>query len=250
MAASWPWVALLGVLGLVFGSFIATVAIRWPEGRSPFSGRSACDGCGRTLKPIELVPVLSFLALRGRCGTCGARIARSHLAIELLGGAIGVLSGLMGPEGAALAICGWLLLALGALDLAALWLPNELTGALALTGIGAGLLGLGPTLEVRLIGLAAGFGSLWLVASLYRRLRGREGLGGGDPKLFGAIGAWIGWEGLAYVLLAASLLGLLTVMLLRLGGRRLGMQDRLPLGVFLAAAAWPLLWLSTWGGGV
>ncbi|MEI9850898.1 MAG: prepilin peptidase [Sphingomonas sp.] len=220
----WVWPAGLGLLGAVFGSFIATVVVRWPEGRSAMKGRSQCDGCGKPLGPHELVPVLSYAVLRGRCAGCEAAIRPSHTVIELLGLAIGVLSGIAAPgaDGAALAVFGWLLLALAAIDLAAFWLPDALTGALAAAGLACGLIGMGPPLEDRLIGGAAGFASLWLIAAAYRALRGREGLGGGDPKLFGAIGLWVGAQGLPIVLLLASLMGLAAVLLLRLGGRRLG----------------------------
>jgi leader peptidase (prepilin peptidase)/N-methyltransferase len=240
----WIWPAALGLLGLVFGSFIATLAIRWPEGRSSLAGRSACDGCGRTLRAIELVPVASFVTQRGRCRSCGATIAPSHLLVELLALAIGVASGLAVPgwAGAAGGVFGWLLLALAAIDLRAFWLPDPLTAALALLGVGGGWLGLAPSLPDRLIGGAAGFTALWLVATLYRRLRGRAGLGGGDPKLFGAIGLWLGWHALPQVLLLACLLGLAVVAVTRIRGCPLTATDRLPLGTLLAPAAF-LLWL-------
>lgn len=241
----WGWPVLLGVLGLVFGSFIATLAIRWPEGRAISRGRSECDACGRGLKAGELVPVLSYLLQRGRCRGCGRPIRPSHLLTELVGLAIGVAAGIVAPgaAGAAGAVFGWLLLALAALDLAALWLPNPLNAALAAAGLATGLLGLDPTLEDRLIGGAAGFGILWLVATGYRRLRGRQGLGGGDPKLFGAIGLWLGWRALPMVMLAACLIGLAGVLGLLLGGRRIAATDRLPFGVMLAAAAFAV-WLG------
>ena len=89
----------------------------------------------------------------------------------------------------------------------------------------------------------AAFAVLWLIGWSYRRLRGRDGLGGGDPKLFGAIGMWLGWRALPFVLLGASVLGLAVVLLLRVSGRRIGMDDRVPLGTMLAAAAW-LVWLG------
>ncbi|WP_430636971.1 prepilin peptidase [Sphingomonas hankookensis] len=138
------WPILLGISGAVFGSFIATIAIRWPEGRSALHGRSACDGCGRGLAWFELVPVAGFVALRGRCRTCGARIAAGHVVTELLGAAVGIVAGLVAPgwEGVAGAACGWLLLALGAIDLAAFWLPDVLTGALAVAALGGGWPGL------------------------------------------------------------------------------------------------------------
>ncbi|WP_164153873.1 prepilin peptidase, partial [Stenotrophomonas maltophilia] len=84
----------LGVLGLVFGSFIATLAIRWPAGRAISRGRSECDSCGKGLRAGELVPVMSYLFQRGRCRGCGAPIGVSHVLTELLGGAIGVAAAL------------------------------------------------------------------------------------------------------------------------------------------------------------
>lgn len=240
------WPVLLGILGAVFGSFIATLAIRWPEGRSVATGRSACDACGRTLRAVELVPLASYLLLRGRCGGCGARIAIRHVVIEALGLAIGVSAGLAAPGGAgvAAAACGWLLLALGAIDLAAFWLPDRLTIALALVALAGGVAGIAPDLSARAIGGVAGFGGLWLVAAAYRRVRGRIGLGGGDPKLFGAIGLWLGWRALPLVLLIASLVGLSVVLVLAAGGRRPAATDRLPLGTLLAGAAW-LCWIGS-----
>lgn len=243
---AWFWPVLLGVLGLVFGSFIATLAIRWPEGRSALKGRSECDGCGKTLEARELVPVLSYLLQRGRCRGCGARIASSHLVTELIGGAIGLSAGMAAPgiEGACGAVFGWLLLALAAIDFAAFWLPNVLTGTLAAAGLAVGLFTkVPPPLTERLIGGVVGFGALWLVAMLYRALRGRHGLGGGDPKMLGGIGVWLGWTGLPLVVLAACLLGLAAVLLLTLRGRRLSGSSRLPFGTLLAIAAFAV-WLA------
>jgi leader peptidase (prepilin peptidase) / N-methyltransferase len=227
------WPVLLGLLGAVFGSYIAVIAIRWPAGQRA-RGRSRCDACGETLRAAELVPILSFLVQRGRCRRCGARIGRSHPTIELLGTAIGIVAGCVAPgtEGAAGAVFGWLLLALGAIDLAAFWLPDELVAVLALTGLTGGLAGSPPPMADRLIGGAAGLGVLWLVAAGYRRLRGRTGLGGGDPKLFGAIGLWLGWRALPGVLLGACAIGIVWAIVMRMRG-----DARLPLGTLLAAAA-------------
>ncbi|WP_294266782.1 A24 family peptidase [uncultured Sphingomonas sp.] len=233
------WPVLLGVVGAVFGSFIAVIAIRWPAGARA-NGRSRCDACGAELRARELVPLLSFLILHGRCRHCAARIGRSHFVVELLGLVIGIIAGVVAPgiEGVAGAVFGWLLLALGAIDLAAFWLPNRLVAALALGGLASGAAGLPPTWMERLIGGVAGFGVLWLVAALYRRMRGRMGLGGGDPKLFGAIGLWLGWRALPGVLLAACVIGLAWAVAARMRG-----DSRLPLGTLLAAAAW-LFWVG------
>lgn len=241
------WPLLLGVLGAVFGSFIVTVAIRWPQGRSALQGRSACDGCDKALAAHELIPLFSWVIQRGRCRACGKAIHLAHPATEIAGLAIGVAAGLVAPgwEGVAGAVFGWLLLALAALDLAAFWLPNVLTGALAVTGIIDGIF-FEPGWIDRILGALIGLGLLYLVAFTYRHARGREGLGGGDPKLFGAIGLWLGASMLAPVLLGASVTGLAVALAMKLSGREIGMTSRLPLGTLLAIAAFPA-WLYSVG---
>ena len=237
------WPALLAILGLVFGSFIATLAIRWPQGRGVTRGRSHCDGCDKALAAHELVPLLSWAIQRGRCRSCGAAIHLTHPATEATGLLIGVAAGLVAPgwEGVAGAIFGWLLLALAALDLAAFWLPNRLTAVLAVTGLIDGLF-FDPGWIDRILGGVIGFGLLYLVAFTYRHIRGRDGLGGGDPKMFGGIGLWLGASMLAPVLLGASITGLAVALAMKLSGREIGMTSRLPLGTLLAIAAFPA-WL-------
>lgn len=239
----WLWPLLLGILGLVFGSFIATLALRWPEGRSALRGRSACDSCDKALRAHELVPLLSFALQRGRCRGCGGAIHPGHPGTAIAGLVIGVAAGLVAPgwEGVAGAIFGWLLLALAALDLAAFWLPNALTATLALTGIVDGLFFL-PTWIDRIAGGVIGYCLLELARFTYRYIRGREGLGGGDAKMFAGIGIWLGASMLAPVLLAASLIGLAIALAVRVSGREMTMTSRLPLGTLLAVAAFPA-WL-------
>ena len=238
------WAVLLGMLGAILGSFVAALVMRWPEGRSVMRGRSACDGCGRTLAPLELVPIVSALALRGRCRGCGGAISPVHIRIELAALVIGIAAGLVapGPVGVAGAVFGWLLLALASLDLVAFWLPDRLTILLALAGLASATLGIAPPLTERLIGGVAGFGVLWLVAFGYRRMRGRDGMGGGDPKLFGAIGLWLGWQMLPAVLLIASMIGLGVALAAHGRGRAIAADTALPFGALLAIAAYPA-WL-------
>lgn len=245
MTDAYVWAVGLGGLGAILGSFIATLVIRWPEGRSVMRGRSGCDGCGATLTAVDLVPIASFLAVRGRCRRCGASIDRRHPAIELAAAAVGASAGWVAPSmtGVAGAAFGWLLLALAALDLAAWWLPDRLTATLAAAGFATGLAGIDPSLGERLIGGGAGFAGLALTGWSYRRLRGRDGLGGGDPKLFGAIGLWLGWRVLPAVLLVACLVGLGVVGWRLATGRRVDGGDAMPLGALLAIAAYPA-WLS------
>ena len=244
------WSLLLAVLGAIVGSFLATIVVRWPEGRRVRDGRSACDACGATLRATELVPLASAIVQRGRCRRCDARIDPRHIWIEFGCTLIGVAAGYVapGPVGAAGAMFGWLLLTLAALDVAALWLPDALTGALALAGVATGALGVIPAIEDRLIGGAIGFASLWAIARGYRLMRGRDGLGGGDPKLFGAIGLWLGWRLLPGVMLLAALVGLGAVLAARLTGREVAADAKLPFGAFLAIAAYPA-WLMMIGLG-
>ncbi|MDB5679082.1 A24 family peptidase [Sphingomonas bacterium] len=241
--ADWVWPVGLGVLGAIAGSFLATLVIRWPQERSVIGGRSMCDGCGRTLKAWELVPLVSALAARGQCRTCSVKIDPRHWQIELWCAVLGVISGIAvpGAVGIAGAVFGWLLLALAALDVAEFWLPDALTATLALVGL-ASIAVAPPGWPDRLIGGVVGFASLWLIGFAYRRLRGREGLGGGDPKLLGAIGLWVGWAMLPFVVLLACLVGLAAVLAAMARGRRVSATDRLPLGALMAIAAYPV-WL-------
>lgn len=126
----------------------------------------------------------------------------------------------------------WVLLVLAILDARHFWLPDRLTLFLAVAGLAlAGLLW-GLALEHRLIGMAAGYATLWLIAACYRLARGRDGLGGGDSKLLGAIGAWLGWMALPVVVLIAAAIGLSIALV-----KRQGRSNALPFGAFLAAGA-------------
>lgn len=234
------------ILGAIFGSFIGALVVRWPAGRSILTGRSRCDACGTALEPWQLAPILSFVLLRGRCAACSARIGWQSLAIELGAALIGAVSLALHPgaQGLAIGAFGWLLLPLALLDLRHYWLPHPLTAALALGGLASAALDLPPDWTSRLIGAGAGLAGLWLVALLYRLMRGREGLGGGDPLMLGAIGLWLGWQALPLVLLIASGLGLAAALVLQRRGHDLGAATRFPLGTLMALAAWPVALLG------
>ena len=242
------WPVLLGGLGAVAGSFLATLVIRWPHEHSVLHGRSQCDACHAPLGARDLVPLLSAAVTRGRCRMCGARIDPRHWQIELGCVFVGVLAGLAvpGPVGLAGAVFGWLLLTLAALDLAYFVLPNVLTATLAAGGLVTGLLGVEPPLADRVIGGAGGFAALWLIGEGYRLIRKRVGLGGGDPKMLGAIGLWLGWQMLPVVLFLAALTGLAIVLVGMVTGKSAALTDAKPFGALLAIAAYPA-WLFLLG---
>lgn len=236
--------ALIGaVLGLIAGSFLATALIRWPKAER-VRGRSRCDSCGEPLRLRDLAPLLSWLASRGRCRRCGGRIDPRHPAMELAAATIGLVAALAHPPALALvsALFGWWLLLIAALDLEHHWLPDRLILPLIPLGLAAAWAGFGPPLGERALAAALGFASLAAIAFAYKRLRGRDGMGGGDPKLMGAIGAWVGAWPLPAILLGAGLIGLAAVAARRLRGEAVAAEDRLPLGTLIALAAWPV-WL-------
>lgn len=228
-------------LGLVVGSFVALLTWRLPRGRAP-TGRSVCDACGARLGAADLVPVFSFLWQRGRCRHCGAAIASRNLVIEIAAGVIGaaLLWRFPQPEGLVVALAGWWLLALIVLDVEEYWLPD----VLVLPFCGVALLVPGPLLPERLWGAGLGLGGLWLIGALYRWRTGRDGLGGGDPKLLGALGLLHGVWSLPFLITGASLLGLALAGWDRVRGRTIVATTRLPFGALLAAMALLLLWVG------
>lgn len=234
-----PVAALIGGLaGAILGSFLATLILRWPQGRSVMRGRSACDGCGRTLGARDLIPLFSAMMQRGRCRSCGAAIDPLHGRVEAGCAVIGALALGAMPNlgGIGWAVFGWLLLTLAVLDWRHFWLPDALTLPLAFLGFTIGLWATDVALVDRAIGAAAGYGALLAIALGYRAVRGRDGLGLGDAKLLGALGAWMGWQALPFILLIASATGLLVMLMT---GRAKEAGARVPLGTFLALAAVP-----------
>ncbi len=237
---------LFALLGLIFGSFIAAVTVRMPRDEDIVFGRSRCMSCGETLKPWHLVPVFSWLIQRGRCALCGAAVSPRYLLIECGAAAIGVWAALAGAGdltwSIATAVLGWQLLLIALIDAENFWLPDELTLPLIATGlIAAAVIASGWPVD-QMIGAVLGFVSLWLLAEAYRRVRGRQGMGSGDPILFGAVGAWVGWQGLPSTLLWACAVGFSVVLTLLITRRTVSATDRLPFGTFLAIGLW-LTWL-------
>ena len=257
-----PAVALpaAAVIGLCVGSFLNVVIHRLPkmmergwaaqcaelQGREPepqprydlVVPRSACPSCGHAISALENVPVLSWLALRGRCKACGTRISARYPVVELAAG-VAALAAIwkFGPTWTGLAACAllWTLIALAFIDADTQLLPDDLTLPLLWGGLVANLFGLFVPLASAVIGAVAGYLALWTIYWLFKLIRGKEGMGYGDFKLLAALGAWLGWPMLPQIVLVSSVLGAVGgIAAMALQGR-----DRaapLPFGPWLAGA--------------
>jgi len=226
-----PWVAL--ALGLCIGSFLNVVIHRLPKmmerewraecaelaGEAPSREepynlvvpRSRCPGCGHAITALENIPLASYLALRGKCSACGARIDIKYPVVELLAGLAAAYSAWrFGPSLAALgaALFVWFTLALALIDQETGFLPDALTLSLVWIGLILNVAGAFVALPEAVIGAAAGYLSLWLVYWGYKLLTGKEGMGYGDFKMNAAVGAFLGWKMLPLVILLSSLVGL------------------------------------------
>jgi leader peptidase (prepilin peptidase)/N-methyltransferase len=222
------------------------------------SPRSQCPCCGHQLAWHENLPLLSWLRLGGRCSSCEVRISIRYPMVELLtAGLFAALSWRFGPTPLTLLWCGFAacLVALAAIDWDSTLLPDCLTQPLLWAGLCAALLGLTIPLTNAVSGALAGYLSLWSVYCLFKLATGKEGMGYGDFKLLAALGAWLGWQMLLPIVLAASMLGAavgIGMMVLRQHDRNVP----IPFGPFLSLAGLLVLfagqprvlgWLG-WGG--
>jgi leader peptidase (prepilin peptidase)/N-methyltransferase len=236
---------LLLVLGSPFiGSFLGVVAERWPKGEAFVFGRSRCLHCKHVLNYRDLIPVISWLASRARCRYCGQPLPIRYPAVEVAALVVAIWSVVELPAELAWisSIFGWTLLTLAIIDLRWFWLPHALTGPLAAVGLLVTGLWRSDIPFDQLIGTIGGFLAMTGVAWLYRRYRGREGLGKGDAGLFGALGAWVGWQGLPTVLLYAGISGLLFLAMQRRTGQAVKLTTPLAFGPHLCLGGW-LVWL-------
>jgi leader peptidase (prepilin peptidase)/N-methyltransferase len=226
------------------GSFLGVVVERLPAGRPIALARSRCDHCGATLAVRDLIPVLAWLVRRGRCGCGKIRLSAFYPGIELAALAVAISAALVlsGWLLWASLVLGWTLLALAAIDLRHYFLPDRLTLPLIPIGLGVAYAIDPAKLADHAIGAIAGFVAFALIAALYRRLRGREGLGLGDAKLLGAGGAWLGWQALPSVVALAAVIALAFALAAALAGGKLSATTKIAFGPYLALAIW-LVWL-------
>jgi len=228
------------LLGLAFGSFLNVCLSRWPRRESIVHPRSHCRACGRTLAWWENIPLLSWIALRGRCRHCHAPISVQYPLVEALSAcAAAAVVWKYGISWQALAGLGfsWTLIAAAGIDLRTQLLPDQLTLPLLWAGLLLALLPLFVDARSAIVGAALGYLFLWSVYWLFKLATGKEGMGYGDFKLLGALGAWMGLESLLPIVLMSSLIGALVGGAFLLLKRR-GRATPIPFGPFLAAAGW------------
>jgi leader peptidase (prepilin peptidase)/N-methyltransferase len=256
-----PWAAL--VLGLCIGSFLNVVIHRLPKmmerawradcaelagqpapKEEPYNllvPRSNCPGCGRRIAAIENLPIVSWLALRGKCAGCGKPIGLRYPTVELLAGLGAAWSAWhfgYGTAALAGALFIWCTIALAFIDQATGYLPDDITLPLMWAGLLFNAAGTFVPLFDAVIGAAAGYLSLWLIYWAYRLATGKEGMGFGDFKMSAAIGAFFGWKLLPLVILLSSVVGLAFGVLQMVAARR-GWDGafRFHFGPYLAIAA-------------
>lgn len=261
-----PLITLIGtaLFALVIGSFLNVVILRLPvmmdrawrqECRavldspeiSGLQGEvslihppSTCPGCGHRIRPLENIPVISWIAMRGRCSACKQRISVRYPLVEGLTALVSLAVvwqlGVTWQTGAAL-IFTWSLLALTVIDLDHQLLPDSITLPLLWLGLVLNAYGTFVPLETALWGAVFGYLSLWSVYWAFKLLTGKEGMGYGDFKLLAALGAWLGWQALPTIIVLSSFIGAVVgISLIVLRGRDRGAP--IPFGPFLAGAGW------------
>lgn len=267
------------VLGLLVGSFLNVVVYRLPimlqrewkqqcsellkvENQSTLHINSSvkykvfnlqnpashCRNCNHKIKPWENVPVISYLALRGRCSNCKSRISLRYPIVELANGLLSALVAFtFGPNLLTLALLffTWALVTLTLIDFDHQLLPDSITIPLLWFGIGINAfdLGLGVSLHDAVIGAIAGYLVLWSFYWVFKVITGKEGMGYGDFKLLAAMGAWMGWQTLLPIIVLSSLVGAVFGIVMILAIQR-DISAPMPFGPYLTGAGFIML---IWG---
>ncbi|TWI63497.1 leader peptidase (prepilin peptidase)/N-methyltransferase [Pseudoduganella lurida] len=255
-----PAAIIAGIFGLLIGSFLNVVIYRIPvmmqresdnyvasESGQPLphtdrfnlmTPRSRCGHCGHQITALENIPVISWLALRGKCSRCKAKIPARYPLIEAFTGALSaVLVWQFGSgwTGLATLLFAYLLIAMTFIDFDTQLLPDDLTYPLLWAGLLVNLNGTFVPLRDAVIGAAAGYLVLWSVYWAFKLLRNKEGMGYGDFKLLAALGAWLGWTMLPTIILLSSIVGAIVGISLIVFAKR-GRDNPIPFGPYLAAA--------------
>jgi len=261
---------VLALFGLCIGSFLNVVIHRlplilergWKEESADLLGvaqvdaappitlskpRSRCPSCGHAIAWHENIPVASWLWLRGRCSACKARISARYPLIEIATAVLFALVGWrFGAQPVVLLWCGFcaVLVALSGIDWDTTLLPDNMTLPLLWAGLVASLLGWTIPLPESLWGAVVGYLSLWSVYWLFKLTTGKEGMGFGDFKLLAALGAWLGWKMVLPIILAASVIGAVVGIAMKMSAA-LREGRYVPFGPFLAGAGLVVMFAGT-----
>lgn len=232
-------IAFFFLFGAIFGSFANVVILRLPAEQSVVRPGSRCRACGASIRWYDNIPIVSWFLLRGRCRQCQAAFSVRYPLVEFLTAIL--FAAAFGVDGWSWSLLEhliflWALVVCTFIDIDHMILPDEFT----LSGIAIGLLGafLNPDRTVldAFLGVLAGGGFLWFMAWLYYALSGNEGMGGGDVKLLGWIGAVLGIHAIPFVIMFSAITGSVIGILLTRKDER-GLKAAIPYGPYLAAGA-------------
>lgn len=258
------------VFGLIIGSFLNVVIYRLPkmmerdwqqqcrtlldleppdtagETFDLVRPRSRCPQCGHQITALENIPVLSYLALGGKCSACKTAISIRYPVIEVLSGLLALFCAWhfgFGLQALLAILLSWALLTLSVIDIDHQLLPDDITLPFMWIGILANMVGVGFTnVYSSLFGVMAGYTILWTVYIVFKKLTGKEGMGYGDFKLLAMLGGWLGWQMLPLIILLSSLVGAVTGLSL-IYFKQHEKNKPIPFGPYLAAAGWiALIW--------
>jgi len=263
------FILLIGIIGLLVGSFLNVVIYRLPvmmqrqwrsdcqsylelpadaENTEVFNlsrPLSRCPSCKTPIKPYQNIPVLSYVLLKGQCANCGLAISKRYPLIEAFTAILSMLVawhfGYSVQAGFALLLT-WSLVALSFIDIDHQLLPDSITLPMLWLGLLLSVFSVFVDANTSIIGAVAGYLALWTVYQLFKLATGKEGMGYGDFKLLALFGAWLGWQVLPVIILLSSLVGaVIGVSMIVFGGHERGKP--IPFGPYLAAAGWlALLW--------
>lgn len=227
------------VLGCILGSFYNVVIHRLPLKLSLVSPGSMCPGCGRSIAAYDNIPVLSYLLLGGKCRNCKSRISVRYPLVEALTGFFALVLfrryGLHPQFGIEFVFIS-LLLIIAFIDLDTCLIPDVLSLSGVVLGFAFSFFTPRLSWTESLLGIFLGGGVIYLIATAFWLIRRKEGMGGGDLKLLGMIGAFTGWPGVLFTLFLSSIFGtIIAIPLMYRSGKNLGSE--IPYGPFLAFGA-------------